>query len=164
VGFIQKLPTDLVAAFRATLEEITEADLIVHLVDASHPQAPEQVEAVEDELEVLGVDSGLCLTVLNKLDLVPEERLPIVRREVDAPIAVSALTGAGLDSLLACVQERIAAAFVRVQVTIPYAEAELVNLFRSRGMVDREDHRPEGTIIAGRLPKALLPSFRPFLT
>src|SRR5581483_10553353 len=81
VGFIQKLPSDLVAAFRATLEEITEADVILHVVDASHPQAEEQAEGVEDELEGLGVESKPRITALNKIEMVPTERVSVLCRQ-----------------------------------------------------------------------------------
>ena len=164
VGFIQKLPTDLVAAFRATLEEITEADLIVHVIDASHPQMLEQVEAVKDELQELSVASRPRVSVLNKIDLIQPERLPLLRKRFAPPVvAVSARCGSGLEPLLLRVQEQIAAAFIPIKVRIPYAESDLVSLFRSRGTVEREDHRAEGTVITGRLPASLLPSFRAFL-
>jgi GTP-binding protein HflX len=164
VGFIQKLPTDLVAAFRATLEEISEADVILHVIDASHGQLVEQVEAVEDELETLGVSSRPRLNVLNKVDLIAPERIPLLRKRFEPAIAVSARQGTGIDALLLRLQERVSAEFVRVRVNIPYDAAELVSLFRSRGTVEREDHRAEGTVMTGKLPMALLPSFQPYLT
>lgn len=164
VGFIQKLPTDLVAAFRATLEEVTEADLILHVLDASHPQMDEQAEAVEDELEALGVASKPRITALNKGDLIPIERIPFIRRRFENPVVISALEGTGLDALQNRIARTISAQFVPVKVEIPYTEAEFVNLFRSRGMVEREDHRPEGTVITGRIPASLLPSFQPFIS
>jgi len=163
VGFIQKLPTDLVAAFRATLEEITEANVILHVVDASHAQSDEQAEAVEEELEVLKVESRPRITVLNKIDLIPRQRLPLLKRRFPNPVAVSALEGSGLDVLQNRMADVISADFVPVTVRIPYGAAEFVNLFRSRGMVEREDHRAEGTVITGKLPVSLLPSFQPFL-
>lgn len=164
VGFIQKLPTDLIAAFRATLEEITEADVILHLVDASHPEVELQAEAVDDELEDLGVASRRRITILNKSDLVPEDRISRLCRQFPAPaVAVSATTGAGLDTLRRCLTQEVAAQLVPVKVQIPYASTELVSLFRSRGMVEREDHRADGTLITGRLPAELLPSFQAFM-
>lgn len=163
VGFIQKLPTDLVAAFRATLEEITEADVIMHVVDASDAQVLEQAEAVEDELEALGVESKPRITALNKIDLIPRERLPLLRKAFSDPVVVSALERSGLDELLTRITHDVGANFVPVKVQIPYGNAEYVNLFRSRGMVEREDHRAEGTVIVGKLPPGLLPSFQPFL-
>ncbi len=163
VGFIQKLPSDLVAAFRATIEEILEADLILHVVDASHPQCDEQAESVEDELEALGVASKPRLTVLNKIDLVPPERLAARLHHFGSPVCVSALTGAGLAMLQVAIGDRLSREFVPVQVEIPYSEAQLVGLFRTRGMVTEEVHRDRGTMITGRLPASLLPSFRQFL-
>ncbi len=163
VGFIQKLPTDLVAAFRATLEEVVEADVILHVVDASHPQVEEQAEAVEDELEALGVLSKPRITVLNKCDLVTSQRLEILKRVFPDPVVTSAVEGAGLDNLRARIAETLARQFVQVSVDIPYTDAEFVGLFRAHGVIEREDHESEGTRITGRLPAALLPSFQRFI-
>ena len=163
VGFIQKLPTDLIAAFRATLEEITEADLILHVADASSPQVDRQSEAVEDELEELGVADRPRITALNKIDLVTEERRAVLKRWFSSPIMISAVCGTGLPELEQRIADGLAASFVPVKVQIPYTMAEFVNLFRSRGMVEIEDHRPEGTFITGRLPATLLPDFQRFL-
>ncbi len=163
VGFIQKLPTDLVAAFRATLEEITEADVILHVVDASHPQAEEQAEAVEDELEALEVHGKPRITALNKIDRVPEDRLSLLERRFTEPVLVSALTGAGMGELQTRLVRDIARSFVSVTARIPYSASDFVHLFRSRGTVEREDHQSDGTIIMGRLPASLLPRFQPFI-
>jgi GTPase len=164
VGFIQKLPTDLVAAFRATLEEIVEADVILHIVDASHPQLMEQADAVEDELEDLGVQDRPRLTVLNKVDLIPPERIALVQKQFLDPIIVSASGKIGLEVLRAKLAERVSNSFVPVTVQVPYDHADLVNLFRSRGMIQREDHRAEGTVIVGRLPKTLLSRFQTYIS
>lgn len=163
VGFIQKLPTDLVAAFRATLEEIAEADVILHVVDASHPQAEEQAEAVEDELEALEVHGKPRITALNKIDRVPEDRLSLLERRFTEPVLVSALTGAGMGELQTRLVRDIARSFVSVTARIPYSASDFVHLFRSRGTVEREDHQSDGTIIMGRLPASLLPRFQPFI-
>lgn len=163
VGFIQKLPSDVVAAFRATLEEIIEADVILHVVDASHSQVDEQAEAVEDEMEGLGVASKPRITALNKIDLVSPERLAARSRHFASPMCISAYTGAGLVELQEAIAGRLGLEFIPVQVEIPYSEAQLVGLFRTRGMVEQEVYRDCGTIITGRLPASLLPSFRQFL-
>jgi len=163
VGFIQKLPTDLVSAFRATLEEIQEADVILHVLDVSDPELVREAEAVEDELEALGVASKPRITALNKSDLIPVTRLPLLRKRFESPIAVSAVTGNGLEALLTQIERRVAADFIPVRVQIPYGATDLVSLFRSRGMVEREDHRPDGTVIVGKLPAGLLHSFQPFI-
>lgn len=162
VGFIQKLPTDLVAAFRATLEEITEADLIIHVVDASHPQLDAQADAVEDELETLDADGTPRIIVLNKADLVPPERMPMLTRRFESPVVVSAVAGTGLQELRQRIERDLTSEYVAVSVCIPYGDAEYVNLFRTRGKVEHEDHREEGTFIRGKLPPALVPSFLAF--
>jgi GTP-binding protein HflX len=164
VGFIQKLPTDLVAAFRATLEEITEADLILHVVDASHPQSDEQADAVEDELEALGVQNTARITALNKVDRATPERLTALVRYFDEPVCISALRGTGVDELEKRLLQAVSAQFVPVTVQIPYGDADLVSLFRSRGLVESEDHVAAGTLITGKLPAALLQNFEQFLS
>jgi GTP-binding protein HflX len=164
VGFIQKLPTDLVAAFRATLEEITEADVILHIVDGSHPQFDEQADTVEDELEELGVQECPRLTVLNKADLISVDRLLSLKRQFADSVVVSAHARTGLDTLRLRLAACISRSFIAVRVNIPYTHTDLVSLFRSRGMVEREDHRAEGTFIVGRLPTALLTSFQAYLS
>ena len=163
VGFIQKLPSDLVAAFRATLEEIEEADLILHVVDASHPQVEEQAEAVEDELEALGIVAKPRITALNKSDLVSPDRLKYLCRIFDNPVGISAARKIGFGELEHAIAQAISESFVQMQVEIPYEQSALVNLFRSRGRVDSEEHSPGGTRIAGKLPAALVPTFEPFV-
>jgi GTP-binding protein HflX len=164
VGFIQKLPTDLVAAFRATLEEVLESDLILHVVDASHPQVEEQAEAVEDELEALGALSTPRITVLNKCDSTSPQRLDVLRKIFTNSVVTSAIAGTGLDDLRNQIADRLARQFVKVSVDIPYTAAEFVGLFRSRGMIEHEDHKSDGTHITGRLPAALLPNFQRFIS
>src|SRR5579872_2817611 len=164
VGFIQKLPTDLVAAFRATLEELTEADVILHVVDASHPQVEEQAEAVEDELEALGVSDKPRITVLNKVDLVPPSRLDVLDKIFPESVKISALTGQGIGQLQEQIVQAIAAQFVPLDVEIPYDEAGLLVLFRSRGVIERETHAEQGTRISGSLPASLIPNFDGYRT
>lgn len=162
VGFIQKLPSDLVAAFHATLEEIMEADVILHVVDASHAQVEEQAEAVEDELEALGVADKPRITALNKSDLVNPDRLVFLQRVFEDSIMISALERTGLEALDQAIRTHLAADFVPISVEIPYDEMTLVSLFRARGMVESEDHHPGGTRIVGKLPPSLVASFRAY--
>lgn len=164
VGFIQKLPTDLVAAFRATLEEIQEADCIIHVLDVSHPQSENQAAAVEEELKELGVGERLRITVLNKIDLIQRERLPLLLKRFPNAVGVSASTGEGIEALRKRMADLVSEAFVPVRVRIPYAASEDVNLFHRRGMIEREDHRPAGTVIVGKLPPALLPRFEQYMS
>ncbi len=105
VGFIQRLPTQLVAAFRATLEEVTEADVLLHVLDASHPAVMEHVRAVREILEDLDCGEKPTITVLNKIDAVTDqEALATLRAEVTLPMEVSAITGEGLMDLLAMIE------------------------------------------------------------
>jgi GTP-binding protein HflX len=160
VGFIQKLPTQLVAAFRATLEEVAEADLLLHIVDATHAQATRQVEAVFETLEDIGAAGKPTFGVLNKVDRLPDpgEAFSLVPGFSDG-VAVSALTGVGLDGLLDRVEVAIEGHLVDLDVLIPYDMGELVDLFHRRGLIEREEHTEEGTRIVGRLPRELTGRF-----
>jgi len=161
VGFIQKLPTQLVAAFRATLEEVAEADLLLHVVDVTHPQAMRQVEAVRQTLAEIGAADSPVLYVLNKLDqLSDSEGAPIVMREYAEGVAISALTGQGIEAMLSRVEELLETQMVRVDVLVPYRMGELVDLFHRRGLIEQEDYTAEGTRLVGRVPRALAGRFQ----
>ena len=154
VGFIQKLPTKLIAAFRATLEEVIDADLLLEVVDVSHENAIEQSETVNDVLHELEADDKPRVTALNKIDLLDDPS------EVDTSlypnaVAVSALQKVGLDGLREKIAEVLAVTMEALEVTIPYDKSELVELFHRRGYVEREQHLPEGTFLVGRLPRSL---------
>lgn len=154
VGFIQKLPTKLVAAFRATLEEVVDADLLLEVVDASHENAIEQSETVNDVLTDLEAIEKPRVTALNKIDLLDDPA------EVDTSlypnaVTVSALHKTGLNALCEKIVQVIAESMDTVSVIIPFAKGELVELFHRRGYVEREEHLSEGTLINGRLPRSL---------
>lgn len=159
VGFIQKLPADLVAAFRATLEEIQEADCILQVVDASDVNRASQARTVESELMDLGVASKPRITVLNKVDQVDQLTLPLLVKGYANAVAVSALTGYGLDALRNRMASAMSSTYVPVRVRIPHSEGEAVDLFHRRGLIEKENHRPNGTTIVGRLPPSLVSRF-----
>ncbi len=164
VGFIQKLPTQLVAAFRATLEEVTEADLLLHVVDVSHPQAEAQAQAVYETLEEIGAGGLPMITVLNKVDRFPRPDLARVALPFgERSVAISALTGYGLESLKAAIETALEEVMVPLTVHLPYARGDLVSLFHERGLIDEESHDAQGTRIRGRLPAVLAPRFRDYL-
>jgi GTP-binding protein HflX len=154
VGFVRSLPTQLVEAFRSTLEEVGEADLLLHVVDASHPDPEGQISAVREVLADVGVQGGdgpLEVVVLNKCDAAdPDVVARLLRREPGA-VAVSARTGEGLEAL----RERIAACLPRprvlVDVVVPYSRGDLVNRVHTTGEVLTEQHTGEGTRLVARV-------------
>jgi GTP-binding protein HflX len=170
VGFIQKLPTMLVAAFRATLEEIAEADLLLHVVDATHPQAAAQAESVNDTLGELEVDTLPMIVALNKTDRLSndgrgiragaESYLTELASAHQAAVPISALTGYGMDRLLHQIEETLSATWVRLEVLIPYNQGALTALFHDQGVVEQETHTPSGVRMIGRVPGPLAYRFQ----
>jgi len=163
VGFIQKLPTGLVAAFRATLEEIGEADLVLHIIDITHRNALEQAAAVEATLRDIGATESPVLVALNKIDrLADPGEIGELVAEFPNSVAISARTRQGIEALLARIESVLDAALVPVRVRVPYREGELVALLHKYGNVEREEHGTEGTLIEGRIPAHLTATFRPY--
>ena len=154
VGFIQKLPTKLIASFRATLEEVTDADMLLEVVDVSHENAIEQSETVSDVLGELEARDKPRVTALNKIDLLADPS------ELDTTlypnaVPVSALQKVGLDALREKIAEVLAASMEAVRILIPFDKSELVELFHRRGHVEQEEHLPDGTLLVGRIPRSL---------
>lgn len=170
VGFIQKLPPTLVAAFRSTLEEVNEADLLVHVVDVSHPNMEEQIAAVEEILEDLGAADKPIVMALNKVDRLdpanPEHARRIEQALAENPSAVpiSALNGQGLDRLLQAIDDALSHRMIAVDVVLPYDRGDLVALMHEHGMVESETHDEHGTHIVGRLPVELIGRLAPYWT
>ncbi len=162
VGFIQKLPTKLIAAFRATLEEVIDADLLLEVVDVSHENAIEQSETVNDVLHDLDAGEKPRVTALNKIDLLDDPEELDVSLYPNA-VPVSALKRVGLDTLREKIAQVLADSMEFVQVVVPYTKSELVELFHRRGHVDQEEHRPEGTFVSGRIPRSLLGYYSSYL-
>ncbi len=158
VGFMQRLPTRLIAAFRATLEEIREADLLLHVVDLSAPNIPGQILCVDETLEELDVSSKPIITVLNKVDLVGQPGEAVTP---DA-VVVSTKTGVGLDDLRSQIAARIFRDVRELTVAIPFGEGRLVDLFHREGAVERVEYAPEGTVIKGTIPTRLEAQFKAF--
>ncbi len=152
VGFIQKLPAQLVAAFRATLEEILEANVIVHVVDLTHPAAERQVQTVEKVLKDLGAGDKPIVMALNKADLLSEEALAERRALFPNGVVISALKGWGLEELLSRIEEALRAHMVPLVVHIPYGKDDLVALFHRMGIVEDEQYTSKGTLLQGRVP------------
>ena len=160
VGFIQKLPTTLIEAFHATLEEIIEADLLLHVVDISHPNALNQFNAVQDTLEELGAHHIPVVTALNKMDRL---RDPGAAREVvknfPKAVTISALDGSGIKDLLRLIQEELYETYAPILVRLPYQQGALISLFHEAGQVERIEHGRGGVLMQGRIPGRLLAQF-----
>ena len=163
VGFIQKLPTDLVAAFRATLEEIVEADLLVHLVDASHSNAQSQRLTVLETLEEIGAADIPILTVYNKIDLLSQAALNDLRGFADPDaVMISAKTGEGLNELAEAIAVGTYQAFTHVRVKLPFKVGRLVSMMHEKGHVREIQHLEDGILIDGMLPRQLLAFFEAY--
>ena len=158
VGFIQKLPTTLVAAFRATLEEVVEADLLLEVVDATHENAIEQSQTVNEVLEELGAAEKPRVTALNKCDALTDPDAVDTSLYPNA-VLISAAERRNLDDLLRRVGETLAEGMARVRVLLPYDRGDLVEVFHRRGQVHRQENQPIGTLLTGMLPKNLVGVF-----
>lgn len=161
VGFIQKLPTTLVESFHATLEEIVEADLLLHVVDISHPNALNQFESVQQTLDELGAKHIPVVTALNKVDQLrdPESAREAVSHFSKA-VTISALNGTGIKELLAVIQQELYETYAPIQVRLPYQQGALISLFHEAGQVERIEHGRGGVLLQGRIPGRLLAQFR----
>lgn len=164
VGFIQKLPTTLVVAFHATLEEIAEADLLLHLVDISHPNALNQFEAVQETLDEIGAGHIPVITALNKIDRLkrPEQAQEILQSYPRA-VAISSLKGSGLADLLRLIQQELYETYTPIEVHLPYQEGALISTFHEMGQVEFIEHERGGVHMQGRIPGRLLAQFAAWL-
>jgi GTP-binding protein HflX len=157
VGFIQKLPTTLVAAFRATLEEIAEADLLLHVVDITHTNAKSQAEAVFQTLTEIDADHIPVITVLNKVDLLENPKIALaIMRSYPNAVAVSALKGDGIAELKEFLAKRLYDEYQKIVVSLPPRNNNLIALFKNQGKVDKIEYNPDRVTIEGRLPGRLV--------
>jgi GTP-binding protein HflX len=166
VGFIRRLPHQLVEGFASTLEETLVADLVLHVADASQPEdrLVEQLRAVESVLDEIGASALPELLVLNKIDrLDPLARRRLASRFPEA-LQISALEGAGLDDLRRRVAEHFADRFEEVRLLLPYSEgARLAELYSLGAPVDEREDGPDGVLVRARLPRRELVRFAPFV-
>ncbi len=163
VGFIQKLPTGLVAAFRATLEEISEADLLVHVLDVTHPNAFEQWKSVQNTLVDIDCDDIPALVALNKIDRIPDpQAVNQVLNTYSSSVAISARTGQGTDELLRAIEAQLFENYVPITVYLPYKEGQMISIFHELGRVEETTAESSVMAIKGLIPHRLLPTFEPF--
>ena len=165
VGFIQKLPTTLIAAFRATLEEVTEADLLLHVVDATHPNALQHAQTVEETLAELNAHGRPILIALNKIDQYAGDISALERdwaARYGQVIAISAIKRTGLERLLARAENLLAAQMVSIQVEIPYHRGDLAAQLRSAGSVVSETHTATGIKMQVNVLPPMITVLEPF--
>ncbi|KAJ9674806.1 hypothetical protein PVL29_023999 [Vitis rotundifolia] len=153
VGFIQKLPTMLVAAFRATLEEISESSLLVHVVDISHSLAEQQIDAVDKVLSELDVLSIPRLMVWNKVDKAGNpQKIKLEAEKREDVVCISALNGDGLNEFCNAVQEKLKDSMVWVEALVPFDKGELLSTIHQVGMVERTEYTENGTLVKAHVP------------
>ncbi len=168
VGFIQKLPTDLVAAFKATLEEVQEADLLLHVLDATRYNGRDQMEAVHETLQDLDALDKPKVLALNKIDELSPGQVEMLLAEDWSPyravVPISALRKLGLEQLGNAIATTLPGDLVPIEVLLPYSENARQAEFHAHGNVEAVDYRADGVAMRGALPRRLLPRFDPFKT
>jgi GTPase len=163
VGFINRLPTMLVEAFKATLEEVAEADLIVHVIDAANAGVEKQVEVVEKTLTEIGCDGIPVLEVLNKVDLLEDRGVPRSPTGADVPaIVVSATTGEGIEQLVEEIDRLTAMSKIKVKVRLGHDRGDLSSAIRREGRLIAEEFDEAGVVIEALVPPKLAGLLAPF--
>jgi GTP-binding protein HflX len=162
VGFVRHLPHQIVEAFRSTLEEVAQADLVVHVVDGAHPDPEGQVRAVREVLMEVGADKLPELLVVNKADAADSETLLRLKRDWPEALFVSAHSGQGMDELRATIEQRLPRPAVELRATVPYDRGDLVARVHSRGQVLSTHHTEEGTEMHARVDDQLAAELAPF--
>jgi GTPase len=160
VGFVRKLPHQLVEAFRSTLEVVAESDLLVHVVDASAPDPDAQVDAVRTVLEEIGAADVPELIVFNKIDV--SKAAPALLDGHPGSVAISALTGEGVDVLLRTVSDRLRAMETVVELLVPYDRGDILAALHREGEVLVESHEDSATRLRARLDKASVGKYAAF--
>ena len=151
VGFVRHLPHHLIEAFRSTLEEVTDADLVVHVVDGSDPHPEDQLSAVREVLSEIGAGNLPELVVINKADIADPLQIATLRRREPDALVVSAHSGEGIEELLQRLDARLPRPEIEVDVIVPYDRGDLVAAAHSDGEVLSEEHLPEGTRLRARV-------------
>lgn len=162
VGFIQKLPTTLVEAFKSTLDEITGADLVLHVIDASSQEFEDQVKSVNEILDQIGAESIPKIEVFNKCDLLESDEVEALASRFPFAMRISANTGFGIEDLIDRIAQAAASADSHIEVLIPYVRGDLVSLAHERCHIISESFEGEGTRLIMRVGQAYLGQFEPY--
>lgn len=147
VGFIRKLPHDLVEAFKSTLEEVVYSDLILHVVDASNENAIAQINTVDEVLKSIGAEGKNVLLVFNKVDAARIENLEILRSKFKDAIEISALRGINLNELLERIDKEVYKDFVSAKLLIPYSEGSVISYLHNNNCVEKEEYKEDGIYV-----------------
>ena len=162
VGFVRALPTQLIEAFRSTLEEVGDADLVLHIVDGSHPDPESQISAVRAVLAEVGGHLVREVIVVNKADASTPEVLDRLRRNEKHSIVVSARTGEGLDELRALIADELPRPDIEVTVLLPYDRGDLVNRLHREAEIVTSEHTEHGTRVEAKVNKTLVDELREY--
>lgn len=162
VGFVRHLPHQLVEAFRSTLEEVSEADVVMHVLDGAAVDPASQLTAVRAVLSELGAQEIPEVLVINKSDIIDANQRVELRRQLPDAVFVSARTGVGLADLLAAVEAALPVPQVGIEALVPYSHADLVARAHERGTVAAERHTDDGTLLTARVPADLAAALAPF--
>ncbi|MFJ7207944.1 GTPase HflX [Streptomyces sp. NPDC098789] len=163
VGFVRHLPHHLVEAFRSTMEEVGDSDLILHIVDGSHPAPEEQLAAVREVIREVGAVKVPEIVVINKADAADPLVLQRLLRIERHSIAVSARTGQGIEELLALIDRELPRPEVEVEALVPYTRGGLIARAHAEGEVISEEHTPEGTLLKARVHQELAADLAPYI-
>jgi GTP-binding protein HflX len=165
VGFIRKLPHGLVEAFKATLEEVVQADFLLHIVDISHPQAEEQIEAVNTVLKEIGAEGKPTLMVFNKMDQLNGNRDKLTRFLERHPhaVSISALTGEGISALLAELSSQLRPIRDFMELAVPHEKSGVIARLHEVAQVVERNYRGQMARFKARIPPHLLEEFAPFI-
>ena len=155
VGFVRELPHQLVEAFRSTLEEVGESDLLLHVVDGSHPDPESQITAVRGVLSDVGATDVKEVIVINKADVADPEVIDRLTRAEKHSVVVSARTGAGFEELLDLIADELPKPDIRVDVLLPYDRGDLVSRVHSEGEVLASEHTADGTRVQAKVTPTL---------
>jgi GTP-binding protein HflX len=164
VGFINKLPHPLIAAFKATFEEAKESDILLHVIDISSPHFESHITAVNRVLEEIGMPQKIMIHVLNKIDRVPHGKM--IRawaRKLDNGVAISASTGEGVDTLLNTIEGFVSSSMQRVKLKIPFDAGRTIDQILRNGHIITKQYLDTGIIIEAEVNKAMVGSLKPFI-
>jgi GTP-binding protein HflX len=164
VGFVRHLPHQLVEAFRSTLEEVADSDLVLHVVDGSHADPEGQLAAVREVFAEIGADKVPELVVINKADVADPMVLARLRQREPHSVVVSAKTGEGVADVLAAVEADLPRPGVEFEALLPFERGDLLNRIHTSGDIDHLEHTGEGTVVRGRVNEDLAGDLAPYLT